>query len=84
MVYMQINGLVLGKYRIEKLINNGSFASVFRAKEEFTNRTVAIKVLPKSIYPTGRMRYLLTELSADGAELGTFQHRFHPYRRTRR
>ena len=67
---MQINGLVLGKYRIEKLINNGSFASVFRAKEEFTNRTVAIKVLPKSVYPTGRMRYLLTELSAMGRNWG--------------
>ena len=67
---MQINGLALGKYRIEKLINNGSFASVFRAKEEFTNRTVAIKVLPKSIYPTGRMRYLLTELSAMGRNWG--------------
>ena len=67
---MQINGLVLGKYRIEKLINNGSFASVFRAKEEFTNRTVAIKVLPKSIYPSGRMRYLLTELSAMGRNWG--------------
>ena len=67
---MQINGLVLGKYRIEKLINNGSFASVFRAKEEFTNRTVAIKVLPKSIYPTGRLRYLLTELSAMGRNWG--------------
>ena len=67
---MQINGLALGKYRIEKLINNGSFASVFRAKEEFTNRTVAIKVLPKSIYPSGRMRYLLTELSAMGRNWG--------------
>ena len=67
---MQINGLALGKYRIEKLINHGSFASVFRAKEEFTNRTVAIKVLPKSIYPTGRMRYLLTELSAMGRNWG--------------
>lgn len=67
---MQINGLVLGKYRIEKLINHGSFASVFRAKEEFTNRTVAIKVLPKSVYSTGRMRYLLTELSAMGRNWG--------------
>ncbi len=67
---MQINGLVLGKYRIEKLINHGSFASVFRAKEEFTNRTVAIKVLPKSVYPTERMRYLLTELSAMGRNWG--------------
>ena len=61
---MQINGLVLGKYRIEKLINNGSFASVFRAKEELTNRIVAIKALPKSVYPSGRLRYLMTELSA--------------------
>lgn len=61
---MQINGLVMGKYRIEKLINNGSFASVFRAKEELTNRIVAIKALPKSVYPSGRLRYLMTELSA--------------------
>lgn len=61
---MQINGLVSGKYRIEKLINNGSFASVFRAKEELTNRIVAIKALPKSVYPSGRLRYLLAELSA--------------------
>ena len=67
---MQIDGLVLGKYRVEKLINNGSFASVFRATEELTNRTVAIKTLPKSIYPTGRMRYLLTELSAMGINWG--------------
>ena len=67
---MQIDGLVLGKYRVEKLINNGSFASVFRATEELTNRTVAIKTLPKSIYPTGRMRYLLTELSAMGMNWG--------------
>ncbi len=61
---MQIEGLVLGKYRIEKLINNGSFASVFRAKEELTNRIVAIKALSKSVYPPGRTHYLLTELSA--------------------
>lgn len=67
---MQIHGLVLGKYRIEKLINNGSFASVFRAKEELTNRTVAIKVLPKTVYPSRRMRYLLTELSAMGRNWG--------------
>ena len=67
---MQIHGLVLGKYRIQKLINNGSFASVFRAKEELTNRIVAIKVLPKSVYPSGRMRYLLTELSAMGRNWG--------------
>ena len=61
---MQLEGLVLGKYRIEKLINSGSFASVFRAKEELTNRVVAIKTLSKSAYPPGRMRYLLTELCA--------------------
>ena len=61
---MQINGLMLGKYRIEKLINNGSFASVFRAKEELTSRIVAIKALPKSVYPSERLRYLFAELSA--------------------
>ena len=67
---MQMNGLVLGKYRIEKLVDNGSFASVFRAKEVLTNRTVAIKTLPKSTYPDARIRYLLTELRAMGMHWG--------------
>lgn len=67
---MQLDGLVLGKYWIEKLINSGSFASVFRAKEQLTNRIVAIKTLSKSSYPPGRMRYLLTELSAMGLNWG--------------
>ena len=65
-----MNGLVLGKYRIEKLVDNGSFASVFRAKEVLTNRTVAIKTLPKSTYPDTRIRYLLTELRAMGMHWG--------------
>ncbi|MCZ6678712.1 MAG: protein kinase [Candidatus Poribacteria bacterium] len=63
---MQIDGLVLGKYRIERLINTGNFASVFQATEVLTTRAVAIKMLAKSIYPAGRRRYLLTELSALG------------------
>lgn len=67
---MQLDGLVLGKYWIETLINSGSFASVFRAKEQLTNRIVAIKTLSKSSYPPGRMRYLLTELSAMGLNWG--------------
>ena len=67
---MQLDKLVLGKYWVEKLINSGSFASVFRAKEELTNRIVAIKTLSKSSYPPGRMRYLLTELSAMGLNWG--------------
>ena len=67
---MKMNGLVLGKYRIEKLVDNGSFASVFRAKEVLTNRTVAIKTLPKSTYPDTRIRYLLTELRAMGMHWG--------------
>ena len=67
---MQMNGLVLGKYRIEKLIDNGSFASVFRAREVLTNRTVAIKTLPKSTYPDARIRYLLTEFRAMGMHWG--------------
>ena len=67
---MQLDELVLGKYWVEKLINSGSFASVFRAKEQLTNRIVAIKTLSKSSYPPGRMRYLLTELSAMGLNWG--------------
>lgn len=67
---MQLDELLLGKYWIETLINSGSFASVFRAKEQLTNRIVAIKTLSKSSYPPGRMRYLLTELSAMGLNWG--------------
>ena len=61
---MKINEKILGKYRLLEHLGSGSFSSVFRAREEMTNRTVAIKALSKDAYPADRMRYLLTELQA--------------------
>jgi len=61
---MKINELILGKYRLLEYLSSGSFSSVFRAREEMTNRIVAIKALSKDAYPADRMRYLLTELQA--------------------
>lgn len=61
---MKINELILGKYRLLEYLSSGSFSSVFRAREEMTNRIVAIKALSKDAYPEDRMRYLLTELEA--------------------
>lgn len=61
---MRINELILGKYRLLEYLSGGSFSSVFRAREEMTNRIVAIKALAKDAYPEDRIRYLLTELQA--------------------
>ncbi|MCG9128963.1 serine/threonine protein kinase [Candidatus Poribacteria bacterium] len=61
---MKINELILGKYRLLEYLSGGSFSSVFRAREEMTNRIVAIKALSKDAYPEDRIRYLLTELQA--------------------
>ena len=63
---MRINELLLNKYRIEKLISQGSFSTVFRATEQLIKRTVAIKVIPKSAYTGNRIRYFFTELHALG------------------
>ena len=59
---MKINELILGKYRLLEYLSSGSFSSVFRAREEMTNRIVAIKALPKDAYPAHRKRYLLDEM----------------------
>lgn len=61
---MKVNELILGKYRLLEYLSSGSFSSVFRAREEMTNRIVAIKALSKDAYPEDRIRYLLTELQA--------------------
>jgi len=63
---VRINELLLNKYRIEKLISQGSFSTVFRATEQLIKRTVAIKVIPKSAYTGNRIRYFFTELHALG------------------
>ncbi len=61
---MQIDQLILGKYRLLEYLNSGGFSSVFRAREEMTNREVAIKALPKTAYPSSRLKFLLTEFQA--------------------
>ena len=61
---MKINELILGKYRLQEYLGSGSFSSVFRAREEMTNRTVAIKALPKDAYPPGRMPYFFSEIKS--------------------
>ena len=61
---MQINELILGKYRLLEYLSSGGFSSVFRAREEMTNRIVAIKALAKTAYPASRMKYLLSEFQA--------------------
>ena len=67
---MRINKLLLNKYRIEKLISQGSFSTVFRATEQLIKRTVAIKVIPRSVYTGNRIRYFFTELRALGMNWG--------------
>ena len=61
---MQIDQLILGKYRLLEFLNSGGFSSVFRAREEMTNRIVAIKALAKTAYPASRTKFLLTEFQA--------------------
>ena len=61
---MQIDQLILDKYRLLEFLNSGGFSSVFRAREEMTNRIVAIKALAKTAYPASRMKFLLTEFQA--------------------
>ena len=61
---MKIDQLILGKYRLEEYLSSGSFSSVFRAREELTERIVAIKAISKDAYPADRIRYLRTELQS--------------------
>ncbi len=61
---MKINQLILGKYRLEEYLSSGSFSSVFRAREELTERIVAIKALSKDAYPADRIRFLRSELKS--------------------
>jgi len=38
-------GSMLGKYRLERLMGCGSFASVWRARDTVENRVVALKIV---------------------------------------
>jgi len=63
---MTINGSILEKYQIKRLIGNGTFSVVFKAKEKMCNRTVAIKALYKETYKEGVIKYLEAETKAMG------------------
>jgi len=63
---MLMNGIVLGKYEIEKVIGSGTFSVVFRAKEVRCERIVAIKALDKEIYKKGASKYVEAEIRALG------------------
>jgi len=63
---MLMNGILLGKYEIEKVIGSGTFSVVFRAKEVRCDRIVAIKALDKEIYKRGASKYVEAEIKALG------------------
>ncbi|GFY85022.1 CBL-interacting protein kinase 4 [Actinidia rufa] len=42
------NGIILGKYRLGRLLGRGSFAKVYQAQSLSNNTTVAIKVIDKA------------------------------------
>ena len=68
---MKVDQLILGKYRLLEYLNSGGFSSVFRAREEMTNRNVAIKALAKTAYLAGRMKFFAKRVSSDVKNLGT-------------
>jgi len=51
---MILNQVLLGKYRIERFLGNGTFGSVFKAHDVLCDRPVAIKALQRDRYPHRR------------------------------
>jgi len=61
---------ITAKYRVERLIGNGSFSSVYLATERLCDRRVAIKALRRDVYE-GSTHYAESEI---GAMARTWQH----------
>jgi serine/threonine protein kinase len=61
-------GQVLGHYRIDTKIGEGGMGVVYRARDEFLHRDVAVKVLSQGTVPTDSTReYLLHEARSSSA-----------------
>jgi serine/threonine-protein kinase len=63
---MLLNQILLGKYRIERFLGNGTFGSVFKAQDVLCDRPVAIKALLKERYDQRSLRYVLDEMKFMG------------------
>ena len=54
-------GQYLGHYQLQKLLGQGSFATVYRAKDTHLQRTVAIKILKGRIVDQASRQAFLQE-----------------------
>lgn len=60
----ELQGLILGRYEIGKLLGHGTFAKVYHAKNVKTNESVAIKIIDKEkVLKIGLIAHIKREIS---------------------